>query len=146
MTGSQEQLHQYVCDTVDSLTVVADALLSEYSGSKVFLFYGEMGAGKTTFINVLCKQLQVKDGTSSPSFSIVNEYLTASGDKVYHFDFYRIKNEYEALDIGFEEYLYSGDYCFIEWPEKINNFLPVNAVTIKIEVQEGKRIFKIWNR
>ena len=102
--------------------------------NKILLFYGEMGAGKTTFIKAFCAALGVEDPVSSPTFSIVNEYHYPKG-KIYHFDFYRVKNQAEALDIGLEEYLYSGYYCLIEWPEKIPDLLPENYLQILIEIQ-----------
>src|SRR5690606_3148186 len=101
---------------------------------RVWLFYGEMGSGKTTLIKALCAQLGVRDGMSSPTFSIVNEYLAADGRKVYHFDYYRIKSEAEAYDIGSEEYFYSGDMCFIEWPEKIPSLIPADRAEVHITV------------
>ncbi|TDS13917.1 tRNA (adenosine(37)-N6)-threonylcarbamoyltransferase complex ATPase subunit type 1 TsaE [Sphingobacterium paludis] len=114
------------------LRTVAEKILSSFPDDRIFLFHGEMGAGKTTLINALCKSLGVQEATSSPTFSIVNEYRFASGT-VFHFDFYRLKNEEEALDLGYEEYFYSGNYCFVEWPEKIANLLPSDAVNIYIE-------------
>jgi len=95
-----------------------------------------MGAGKTTFVKHLCKQLNVQDSTSSPTFSIVNEYESPAGP-VYHFDFYRIKDEQEAFDFGYEEYFYSGAYCFVEWPEKIPNLLPEEAKEIHISILDA---------
>lgn len=108
--------------------------LVSYSGNqKIFLFYGEMGAGKTTFIKSLCKCLGVEGQATSPTFSIVNEYQ-GKANKIYHFDFYRLKNESEALDMGYEEYFYSGQYCFIEWPEKIAGLLPEHYIRVDIQV------------
>ena len=98
-----------------------------------------MGAGKTTFIKAICTELGVKGRMSSPTFSLINEYLTSSGQKIYHFDFYRIKSEKEAFDLGYEEYFYSGNYCFIEWPDKIENLLPENCAKVKIEVVGNER-------
>lgn len=100
--------------------------------NKVLLFYGEMGVGKTTLIKEIVKQLGSLDNVSSPTFSLVNEYHTVNGEKVYHFDFYRINNENEALDIGIEEYFYSDCWCLIEWPEKVKNLVPLNSVMITI--------------
>jgi len=100
--------------------------------SKTVLFYGEMGVGKTTLIKELAKQLGVTNTLTSPTFSIVNEYETATNDLLYHFDCYRIENEDEALDFGIEEYLSSGNYNFIEWPEMIKSHIPANHVTIKL--------------
>ena len=105
------------------------------SDEKVFLFNGDMGAGKTTFIKAICREIGIPDTVSSPTYSIVNEYDHADG-KVYHFDFFRIKNETEAYDIGFEEYLYSGNYCFIEWPEKIRGLWPLNYIEVFIDQTE----------
>lgn len=103
---------------------------------KILLFYGEMGVGKTTLIKELAKQLGHTDWVSSPTFSLVNEYENSSG-KLYHFDFYRINNEEEALSIGVEEYLYSGEWCFIEWPEKVLNLLPKESHKIIINKNEN---------
>jgi tRNA threonylcarbamoyladenosine biosynthesis protein TsaE len=115
------------------LPAIASEIISFAKNSRIFLFYGEMGAGKTTLIKSLCENLGVTEPVTSPTFSIVNEYQ-GQDDKIYHFDFYRLKNETEALDMGYEEYFYSGAYCFIEWPEKIPNLLPQHYVSIKIEV------------
>ena len=111
---------------------------------KVILFNGEMGAGKTTFIKQLCKTLGVTDATSSPTFSLVNEYEADNNQLVYHFDFYRLKKETEALDMGVDDYLYSGNWCFIEWAENIANLIPENHSSITIEVlPDGKRLLKL---
>ncbi len=118
---------------VDQLGSVAREMLQAFPSSRIFLLYGDMGAGKTTLIKALCEELGVKDSTSSPTFSIVNQYHSPHGS-VYHFDFYRIKNEQEAFDMGYEEYFYSGDYCFVEWPQKIENLLPSDAKSISIDV------------
>jgi tRNA threonylcarbamoyladenosine biosynthesis protein TsaE len=99
---------------------------------KVLLFYGEMGVGKTTLIKEIVSQLGSSDTVSSPTFSLVNEYHTAIGEKVYHFDFYRINNENEAFDIGIEEYFYSDCWCLVEWPNKVENLVPLNSITITI--------------
>jgi tRNA threonylcarbamoyladenosine biosynthesis protein TsaE len=123
---------------LEDLGTVARTLLTDAGETKVWLFYGEMGSGKTTLIRELCKQLTVKDMISSPTFSIVNEYETESGGKIYHFDFYRIKNEIEALDIGVEEYFYSGNYCFIEWPEKIPSLIEGTHVEIEIRTKNDR--------
>jgi tRNA threonylcarbamoyladenosine biosynthesis protein TsaE len=110
---------------IEQIDKAANQLL-ESVNSKVILFYGEMGVGKTTLISALVKQLGGATEVSSPTFSIVNEYLV-DNDKVYHFDFYRIEDEYEALDIGVEDYFDSGHWIFIEWPEKIKELLPLNS-------------------
>ncbi|QQX76115.1 MULTISPECIES: tRNA (adenosine(37)-N6)-threonylcarbamoyltransferase complex ATPase subunit type 1 TsaE [Aequorivita] len=120
---------------------IAEQLLKN-SASNVFLFYGDMGVGKTTLIKELVKQLGVIETSSSPSFSIVNEYETPKG-AIYHFDFYRIKDIAEAFDIGLEDYLYSGAYIFIEWPEKIDRLLPEDANKINIKINNnGSRTLK----
>lgn len=102
--------------------------------NKVFAFYGEMGAGKTTFIKAVCRALGVTDNITSPTFALVNEYLDKNGSPIYHFDCYRLKSIAEAYDIGAEEYLYSNQVCFIEWPEKIEEMLPLNRVVVSIIV------------
>jgi tRNA threonylcarbamoyladenosine biosynthesis protein TsaE len=111
---------------------VAQKFLEKAGTIKIWLLRGEMGSGKTTFIKAMGEALGVTDNMSSPTFSIVNEYLAMDDQKVYHFDFYRIKNEAEAYDIGAEEYFYSGNYCFIEWPEKIPALIPAERVEVSI--------------
>lgn len=128
---------------LDELPKAAAQILKQAGRHRIFLLYGEMGAGKTTLIKSLCNLLEVEDTVSSPTFSIVNEY---SGNKgtVYHFDFYRIKTESEALDLGYEDYFYSGNYCFIEWPEKIPNLLPDDFVELKLlQTSENERVIKV---
>lgn len=120
-------------DTLSQLPAAAQELLRLFGAEKVVAFEGEMGSGKTTIIKALCDCLGVKDNVSSPTFSIVNEYFTENGETIYHFDFYRLKSLREALDIGVEEYFYSGAYCFIEWPEKIGELLPETALRVFIE-------------
>lgn len=115
------------------ISEVAESLLRE-ADSRILLFYGEMGSGKTTIIKEIATKLGVKDITNSPTFSLVNEYVTGKGDRMYHFDFYRIEHEEEAFDIGFEEYLDSGNWCLIEWPEKVENLLPLDSVVIRIDI------------
>ena len=124
----------------DALEEVARKLLNAYPQRKVFAFYGEMGAGKTTFIKALCSVLDVVDVTSSPTFGLINEYIRAEGDSIYHFDFYRIENLEEVFDIGYEEYIYSGEYCFLEWPELIEKILPDDALRLSLKVKnDGSR-------
>ena len=116
----------------------------EANPEKVILFNGEMGAGKTTFIKVLCKQLGVKNPTSSPTFSLVNEYQITNNQLVYHFDVYRLKNQNEALDMGIDEYLYSGNWCFIEWSEKIPDLIPEKHSVVSISVlNNNKRLLEL---
>ncbi len=125
--------------SINGLSSASKEFFSLLKGEKVFALYGQMGAGKTTFIKAICTELGVKGRMSSPTFSLINEYLTSSGQKIYHFDFYRIKSEKEAFDLGYEEYFYSGNYCFIEWPDKIENLLPENCAKVKIEVVGNER-------
>ena len=115
----------------------AGKLLEIYPAARVFAFYGNMGAGKTTFIKAICRVLGVTDIVQSPSFSIVNEYKTLSGDSIFHFDFYRVKKLEEVYDLGYEEYLYSGSYCFIEWPEPMEALLPESVVSVRIEADQS---------
>lgn len=111
--------------------------------SKVFLFYGEMGVGKTAFIKSICKHLNVLDVVSSPTFSIVNQYVNDQDEFMYHFDFYRTNNKNEIFDIGYEEYLFSDSFCFIEWPERLENLLPNQYLEIKMKLRDGNREIKI---
>jgi tRNA threonylcarbamoyladenosine biosynthesis protein TsaE len=119
--------------SLTQLPAIATEILSFAAGSRIFLFYGDMGAGKTTLIKSLCESLGTTETVTSPTFSIVNEYM-GKGSKIYHFDFYRLKNQTEALDMGYEEYFYSDAYCFIEWPEKISDLLPGHYISVKIDV------------
>ena len=110
------------------------------ANSKILLFYGEMGVGKTTLIKEICATLGTDDVTSSPTFSLVNEYHTHAGEIVYHFDFYRIEKEEEAYDIGIEDYFYSDAWCLIEWPKNIQNLLPLNATEVHLtQLSDGQR-------
>lgn len=132
---------QYIVKQKEELSVAAKELLKAFPDERVFSFYGKMGAGKTTFIKELCLQLHVEDVVNSPTYAIVNEYLTSSEESVFHFDFYRLKNAEEAMQIGFDEYIYSGEYCFMEWPEKVEELLPQKYVYVSIvEQEDGKRI------
>ena len=125
--------------SLEQIDEVASQLLAA-NPNKVILFHGEMGVGKTTLIKALAKTLGVKDATSSPTFSLVNEYQTSENRLLYHFDVYRLKNESEAYDMGIEDYLYSGNWCFIEWAEKIPNLIPEQHSVIEIKLTaDGKR-------
>jgi tRNA threonylcarbamoyladenosine biosynthesis protein TsaE len=117
---------------LEELPQIAKKILTK-ANAKTFLFYAEMGMGKTTLIKELAKQLGVTDLTSSPTFSLVNEYLSENGERIYHFDFYRIESEEEAYDIGLEEYFDDTSWCFIEWPSSIENLVPLKSVKIFIE-------------
>lgn len=114
---------EYIVNNLGELEQVAKEIVKKYADERVFIINGPMGAGKTTLVKTMCKQLQSTDNVASPTFSIVNEYDSPYGS-IYHFDFYRLEDESEALDMGCEEYFYSGNYCFIEWASKIPNLLP----------------------
>ncbi len=122
--------------SLSEINKVANNIIAQ-NPQKVILFNGEMGVGKTTLIKQLCKNIGVEESTSSPTFSLVNEYKTIDNQLVYHFDVYRLKSESEALDMGIDEYLYSGNWCFIEWSEKIPNLIPNEHSTINIELLEN---------
>ena len=129
--------------SIDELENVAQKIIAQ-NPNKVILFNGEMGVGKTTLIKKLCSNLGVEGATSSPTFSLVNEYQTITNQIVYHFDCYRLKSETEALDMGIDEYLYSGNWCFIEWSEKIETLIPEvhSVVNIKL-LSDGKRLLEL---
>ena len=125
--------------SLKNLPEIATAIIAS-AKSKTLLFFGEMGVGKTTLIKEICKQLDVVDTISSPTFSLVNEYQTSEAVAVFHFDFYRITDEEEAFDMGIEEYLYNNDWCLIEWPQNVENLLPLEAVKIHLSVlEDGQR-------
>lgn len=129
--------------SIDEIDKAAAQFVDEMGENTVFAFYGKMGAGKTTFIKAVCEQLGVEDVINSPTFAIVNEYLDGEGNPIYHFDFYRIKKEQEAMDIGYEDYVYSGNICFMEWPELIEGLLPEDAVKVTIEEDaDGGRVIR----
>lgn len=120
------------------LNQAAEKLLNQYGEQRIFAFYGKMGAGKTTFIQAICRALGTMDNVTSPTFALINEYRTQDMKSIFHFDFYRIKKLEEAYDLGYEDYLYSGNYCLIEWPEMIESLLPDKIVRIKIDVKENE--------
>lgn len=124
--------------TESELEKVADDLLTEFRDENIWLFDGEMGAGKTTLIKAIGTRLEVIDEMSSPTFSIVNEYRTQGGDELFHFDFYRLEDPKEAINIGIEDYFFSGNKCFIEWPEVIAAFLPEKYLKISIKLVDDK--------
>lgn len=129
--------------SLDNLPQIAAEVIAS-AENKILLFYGEMGVGKTTLIKEICKQLDVLDTISSPTFSLVNEYQSEKNKIVYHFDFYRINDEEEALDMGIEEYFYTNNWCLIEWPQNIKNLLPLDAVEIHLSVlDENNRNIKL---
>jgi len=137
-------MRELFIESPESIDKPAREFLKILGNRKVVAFYGEMGAGKTTFIKALCSALNVIDGVSSPTFALVYEYHTTDDSLVYHFDFYRINNPSELFDLGYEDYFYSGHYCFIEWPEKASHLIPDGALKIFISVlDDGKRKLKI---
>ncbi|MBO7247744.1 MAG: tRNA (adenosine(37)-N6)-threonylcarbamoyltransferase complex ATPase subunit type 1 TsaE [Bacteroidaceae bacterium] len=131
--------------SVDNISSVAKEFIELMGDDTIFAFYGKMGAGKTTFIKALCKELGVEDEVNSPTFAIVNEYRSeTTAELIYHFDFYRIKKVEEVFDLGYEDYFYSGALCFIEWPELIEELLPADTKKISIEENnDGERIITI---
>ncbi len=132
--------------SIEEIAVAAKEFVAAMGERKVFAFYGKMGAGKTTFIKAVCEELGVEDVINSPTFAIVNEYVDGQGEPVYHFDFYRIKNQQEVMDLGYEDYVYSGHVCFMEWPELIENLLPDDAVKVTIEEEiDGGRVLVVDN-
>ena len=132
-----------IINSIEELPALAARISKAYS-NRVIAFYGDMSAGKTTFIKYLCQELGVDPSlVNSPTYTIVNEYETRGDQLIFHFDFYRIKDENEAYDMGYENYFYSNHYCFIEWPEKIANLLPENLLRIHIESEANMRIFTI---
>lgn len=134
-------------DSLENIHEAAKQFIAAMDDNTVFAFYGKMGAGKTTFIKALCEELGVNDVINSPTFAIVNEYRSdETGEVIYHFDFYRIKKLEEVYDMGYEDYLYSGALCFIEWPELIEEVLPDDAVKVSIEEEEdGTRSIRMEN-
>lgn len=131
-------------ESLSELPKVAEVVLGELRGRSVVLFRGPMGAGKTTLISRMAAALGAEDTVTSPTFALVNQYEGEGGRRIYHFDFYRINNVEEALDLGYEEYFYSGELCLVEWPEKIEPLLPEDAMTVTITVGEDEhRCFTI---
>ena len=129
---------------IKELPAAASAFLKQIGESRIVAFYGDMGAGKTTFIKNICLELGVPDIVNSPTFTIVNEYRTSADEAIFHFDFYRINKPEEAYDIGIEEYFDSGSLCLMEWPEKIEQILPPDTLRVKISVQnDGSRVITL---
>lgn len=135
---------KWTINNLEEINEVASKFLDYVGDRTLFAFYGPMGVGKTTFVKAIASCLGVTDDVSSPTFAIVNEYLTEKWISVYHFDFYRVNNISEALDFGYEEYFFSGNRCFIEWPEKINELLPDNIVNCYFtENPDGSRVLEV---
>ena len=132
-------MSEIIIHSLEDIKRAASEFVALIGNHRIFAFYGHMGAGKTTFIKAICEELGVTDAVSSPTFAIVNEYASTMGS-IYHFDFYRIKRSTEVLDLGFEDYAYSGNLCLMEWPELIEEFLPEETVEVHIEeIEGGKR-------
>lgn len=133
-----------VLKSLSDLNIIAAKFLRLMRDKKVFAFFGPMGVGKTTFIKALCNELGVIEIVTSPTFALVNEYQTEKSEVIYHFDFYRIEKIEEVYDFGYEDYFFSGNYCFIEWPDKIAEILPENVVFVQmVENQDGSRTINI---
>lgn len=133
-------MNRLIIQNLENIQTIADEFIKLIGNKKIIAFYGGMGAGKTTFIKSLCKSLGSNDVVVSPTFAIVNEYLTSNSDSIFHFDMYRIDKIEDALNIGTLEYFESGSFCFIEWPEKIESFLPESCLKVSIqELENGDR-------
>lgn len=138
--------HEILIRDISCLPEAAEKFLNEIGQHRIIAFYAPMGAGKTTFTSELCRKLGVNDdAVSSPTFSIINEYVTASGESMYHFDFYRITKISEALDIGFYDYVDSGCLCIMEWPENIEEILPEETLKVTITVQVDQSRLLQWS-
>lgn len=124
--------------SLQELDTAAARFLEQAGGHDVIAFSGELGAGKTTFIQAVCRNLGVEVDVNSPTFSLVNEYFTPGGDSIFHFDLYRIESMEELYDMGYEEYFYSGSLCLIEWPEKARRLIPEDALWVKIEIGDDE--------
>ena len=131
----------FYANKAQELDEIAKAIVEVFE--KKIVFFGEMGVGKTTLIKSICKVLNVQDVVTSPTFSVVNEYQNKDGNSLYHFDFYRIKNQEELFDLGLEEYIYSDNYCFIEWPEKAEGLLSDNFIQVQMTKNKECRIIKV---
>lgn len=137
--------HTITIRNIEDLGRAAREFLKEIGSRKIIAFYAPMGAGKTTFTTAICKELGVDDPVCSPTFTILNEYLSSDGEPVYHFDFYRIKDIREAVDIGFDDYLYSGSLCIIEWPENVEELLPEETLEVHISVNPDQSRTLEWD-
>lgn len=136
--------HEIIIKNTDDLDRAAGEFLQQIGDHKLIAFYAPMGAGKTTFTTALCKRLGVEDPVCSPTFTIINEYLSSDGESIYHFDFYRITKNEEAIDIGLDDYLYSGNLCLMEWPENIEDLLPEETLKVHIQVNPDQSRRLTW--
>ncbi|MEM6522762.1 MAG: tRNA (adenosine(37)-N6)-threonylcarbamoyltransferase complex ATPase subunit type 1 TsaE [Bacteroidota bacterium] len=144
MANSALHSKNLICESLDELHAIAKEIISCAGDYRTWIFNGEMGAGKTTLISAICSQLGVKDNVQSPTFSIVNEYRTYNSKTINHFDFYRIKDEEEALDIGVDDYFYSEDFNFVEWPSKVASLIPQSHFEVKIQADySGRRLIEL---
>ncbi|MFO7829323.1 MAG: tRNA (adenosine(37)-N6)-threonylcarbamoyltransferase complex ATPase subunit type 1 TsaE [Bacteroidales bacterium] len=133
-----------ILKSLSDLNIIAEKFLRLMGNKRVFAFFGPMGVGKTTFIKALCNELGVVEIVTSPTFALINEYQTGNGKVIYHFDFYRIEKIEEVFDFGYEDYFFSGNYCFIEWPDKVAEILPENVVFVQmVENKDGSRTINI---
>ncbi len=133
-------------ENLQEIRETAKDFLDHFRKNRIFAFYGPLGSGKTTFIKALCKELQAEDNISSPTFSIINEYSSESNGEIYHFDFYRLEKQEEVYDLGYEEYFYSGKFCFIEWPELVKDILPEGTIHIRIQPNTSSiRLLKVFD-
>ena len=132
-----------VVNCISELNEISQSIINRIGDKDIICFYGEMGVGKTTLIKALCEKLGVKDNVSSPTFSIVNEYVSLDGESIFHFDFYRMEKEEEAFDMGYEDYFYNGELCLIEWPEKVKSIIPEDIMRIDIIKNKDQRIIEI---
>ena len=139
----QEIVRNFECESPDKLDAIASEILFQKEDARIFPLSGQLGAGKTALIKSFCKILDVNEDVTSPTFSILNEYITGNGDPVYHFDLYRLKSRTELFDFGYEVYFYSGNYCFIEWPEIAGDLIPEDHVAVSIEVDGDVRHIKV---
>ena len=130
-SGNMERI---IISSLDRIDEVAETFLRKSEDTPVVAFSGDLGAGKTTFIQALCRQLGVETEVNSPTFALINEYFTREGDSIYHFDLYRIEDPAELFDVGYEEYFYSGARCYIEWPEKASHLIPPESLRVRINV------------
>ena len=137
--------HTVTIRNTDDLDRAAGEFLEQIGEHRLIAFYAPMGAGKTTFTTALCKRLGVTDPVCSPTFTIINEYVSAEGESIYHFDFYRITKNSEAIDIGLDDYLYSGCLCLMEWPENISGLLPDDTLYVSIFVQDDLSRVVTWD-
>ena len=137
----------FILKDISDIDTAAKIFVEKFGDKKIFAFYGEMGAGKTTFIKAVCKSMGVTGTITSPTFSLVNEYKTDNGMTIYHFDFYRIENIEEVYDFGYEDYFYSDKMCFIEWPELVETLLPEDVVEVKISADDNEqRLISVQQR